>query len=87
MRDPRDSGLDDGQVAEQFLDEVGKPLFVVEQRNELGVPQQQETAQSEHMGGRLVAPEEQQVADAGDPLIVEFRSVLADELADQAVSW
>jgi hypothetical protein len=75
----------DGEVAKELLGRLLRQAGVVAQPGCLvGVLQQQEGAQAEHVGGGFVPGRQQQQAHAGQLLVVELAT--ADQPAEQVVA-
>jgi hypothetical protein len=77
----------DAEPAQQFLDRGVDPLgFLSEQVELVGVAQQGQRAEREHIGGGLVTGEQQQEADADELVGGQVVAMLADQHAEQLLA-
>ena len=85
--DARDRGLHDRQPAQQLLDGGPDGVGVVAHRGQLvGMPQQRQRAEPEHVRRGLVAGQQQQAGDADEFVVGELVAVLADQHAEDVVA-
>ena len=85
--DPRDRGLHDRQPPQQFLDGGTDRVRIVAHRGQLiGVTQQRERAEPQHVRRGLVPGEQQQAGDADEFVVGQLGAVLADQHAEDVVT-
>ena len=79
--------MHDGQPAQQLLDGWPDRVGVVADRGQLiGMPEQRQRAETEHVRRGLVPGEQQQACDAGEFVVGELVAVIADKHAEDVIA-
>ena len=79
--------MDDGQIAEDLLHRIRDHLWIVAHQSKLiGMLQEQQGAQPDRVRCRLVAGNQQDVADTEQLLVGQFIGMIADQHAEDVVA-